>query len=77
MSSMNNEVATKKLIKDLPLSEEFIKMAEVNGFASIEAILSFPATSFLNSKGVNYHLYKELVDYLKENDMLHLLNHQC
>jgi hypothetical protein len=73
---MNNELATKKLIKELPLSEEFIEMAEVNGFANMEAILSFPAATFLKSKGVNYHLYKELVDYLKENDLLHLLNHQ-
>lgn len=63
-------------IKELPLSEEFKKMAEINGFENMEEILSFPAASFLHRQGVNYHLYKELADYLKENELLHLFKHQ-
>lgn len=63
-------------IKELPLSEEFKKMAEVNGFENMEEILSFPAASLLQKEGVNYHLYKELADYLKENELLHLFKHQ-
>ena len=73
---MDEEIATKKPIKELPLSEEFIRMAEVNGLENMEQILSFPAASFLQRKGVNYHLYKELADYLKDNNLLHLLSHQ-
>lgn len=63
-------------IKELPLSEEFKNMAEINGFENMEEILSFPAASLLQRQGVNYHLYKELADYLKENNLLHLFKHQ-
>lgn len=66
----------KKPLKELPLSEEFKNMAEINGFETIEEILSFPAASLLERQGVNYHLYKELADYLKENELLHLFKHQ-
>lgn len=73
---MDSLLPLNKPIKDLPLSEEFKKMAEVNGFENIDEILSFPAASLLQRQGVNYHLYKELADYLKENNLLHLFKHQ-
>lgn len=63
-------------IKKLLLSEEFKNMAEINGFETMKEILSFTGASFLGKQGVNYHLYKELADYLKENELLHLFKHE-
>jgi hypothetical protein len=74
---MESPLLPSKPIKELPLSEEFKKMAEINGFENMEEILSFPAEFLLQREGVNYHLYKELADYLKENDLIHLLKHKC
>lgn len=73
---MDSLLPLNKPIKELPFSEEFKKMAEINGFENMEEILSFPAASLLQRQGVNYHLYKELADYLKENNLLHLFKHQ-
>lgn len=73
---MESQLLTNKPIRELPLSEEFKKMAEINGFEKMEEVLSFPASFLLQRQGVNYHLYKELADYLKENDLLHLLKHE-
>ena len=73
---MDSLISLKQPIKELPLSEEFKKMAEVNEFENMEDILSFPAGGLLQRQGVNYHLYKELADYLKENNLLHLFRHQ-
>jgi hypothetical protein len=63
-------------IKDLPLSDAFKNMAELNGFESLEEFLSFPAIFFLQIPGASYHLYKEFADYLKERNLLHLLKHE-
>ena len=73
---MDNSIILQQPLRELPLSEEFKKMAEINGFENMEEILSFPAESLLQRQGVNYHLYKELADYLKENKLLHLFKHQ-
>jgi hypothetical protein len=51
-------------------------MAEINGFENLEEILSFSAATLLQRKVFSYHLYKELADYLKEINLLHLLKHQ-
>jgi hypothetical protein len=73
---MDNLLLPNQEIKELPLSEEFKKMAEINGLKNMEEILSLPASFFLATPEVNYHLYKELADYLKENNLLHLLKHE-
>ncbi len=73
---MDNSFLLQQSIKELPLSEDFRNMADINGFENMEKILSFPAFLFLQREGVNYHLYKELADYLKNNNLLHLLKHE-
>lgn len=73
---MDSSLILQQPLKELPLSEEFKNMAEINGFENMEEILSYPAASLLQRQGVNYHLYKELADYLKENKLLHLFKHQ-
>ncbi|WP_018615706.1 hypothetical protein [Segetibacter koreensis] len=73
---MENHLLLKKPINELPLTEEFKRTAEINGFENLEEILSFSAVSWLQREGVTYHLYKELADYLQENNLLHLLQHQ-
>jgi hypothetical protein len=73
---MGNKILSNKTIRELPLSEEFKKMAEINGFENLEEILSFSAATLLQRKVFSYHLYKELADYLKEINLLHLLKHQ-
>lgn len=74
---MDNSFLLQQSIKELPLSEDFKNMADINGFENMEDILSFPASLFLQREGVNYHLYKELADYLKNNNLLHLLKHEA
>ncbi len=73
---MDSFFSIQRPIKELQLSEEFKSMADINGFENIEEILSFPASFFLQRQGVNYHIYKELADYLKDNNLLHLLKHE-
>jgi hypothetical protein len=73
---MDSLLPLTKQIKELPLSEEFKYMAEVNGFETMEEMLSFSAVSLMQRQEFNYHVYKELADYLKENNLLHLFKHQ-
>lgn len=73
---MDNSFLLQQSIKELPLSEDFKTMADLNGFENMQKILSFPVSLFLQWEGVNYHLYKELADYLKNNNLLHLLKHE-
>lgn len=73
---MDSSFLLHQSIKELPLSEDFKNMADINGFKNMEEILSFPASLFLQREGVNYHLYKELADHLKNNNLLHLLKHE-
>ncbi len=73
---MDSLILIQQSIKELPLSEEFKNMAALNGFNNMEEIIAFPVTSFLQKQGVSYHMYKELADYLKENNILHLLKHE-
>ena len=63
-------------ISDLLLSKEFKAMAEMNGFNNIDAILLFPLTLLLKKPEFSYHIYQELVEYLKQKDLLHLLKHE-
>jgi hypothetical protein len=73
---MDNLLPLNKPIKELPLSEEFKYMAEINGFENMKEIISINATSLFQREGVNYHIYKELADYLKVNNLLHLFKQQ-
>lgn len=72
---MENLLELRRPIEELPLSKEFKYMAEINGFETMEEILSFSAASLLQKQEFSYHVYKELGDYLKENDFLYLFNH--
>lgn len=62
-----------KPITTLSLSNEFKKMAEVNGFETLDEILSFSVASLMKRPGFSMHVYLELYKLLEKEGCSELL----
>jgi hypothetical protein len=56
-------------IDSLPLSNEFKTMAQQQYFRTLEDILNWPVAVLLMHEGFSYHIYEELLKYLKNNNL--------
>ncbi len=60
-------------INNLSLSSSFKEMAEVNGFESLEEVLSFTLSSLLNKPRFTVHIYHELYIFLEKEGYIRML----
>jgi len=56
-------------IDSLSLSNEFKTMAQQQHFRTLEDILNWPVAFLLMHEGFTYHIYEELLKYLKMNNL--------
>lgn len=63
-------------VHQLPISEDFKHMAAVNGFETMDAVLSFPLTSLMHCPGFTPRVLQALTQWLQEHGLMHLLRHQ-
>lgn len=61
-------------IDSLRLSNEFRIMARQQHFRTLADILNWPVAVLLMHEGFTYHVYEELLKYLKENNLSGFVN---
>ncbi|MBS1505920.1 MAG: hypothetical protein JSS79_04670 [Bacteroidetes bacterium] len=59
------DMILQRPIAQLPLSEEFKRMAEANGFQSLNHALKFPLSELPFKKRSGYRLLAELLQFLE------------
>jgi len=64
-NNLKRPVLTEQ-IKNLPLSNECKEMAKVNGFETLEEIVSFTVASLMKRPKFSMHVYLELYKFLGE-----------
>ena len=60
-------------INHLSLSSDFKRMAEVNGFETLDEVLSFTVASLFRRSGFSIHVYHELYKFLEKEGYSDLL----
>ena len=60
-------------IKELELSEGFKKMAIQHDFRNLQDIINWPANVLLMHHDFTYHIYQELKEFLKTNELIQFL----
>jgi len=60
-------------IMQLSIKDDFKVMASVNGFDTLQQVLNFPVSVLLKREKFTMHVYYELIDVLKQNDILNSL----
>jgi hypothetical protein len=60
-------------ISELGLSETFNRIAIRHGFRNLQDILNWPVSVLLEHDGFTYHIYQELQEFLKKNELQDLL----
>jgi hypothetical protein len=73
METTNNPSILNKPLTQLGLSAEFLEMANLNRFSTLEDILKEPADALLKRSGFGYRMLKELTGLLERDGLLHLL----
>lgn len=63
-------------INELELSEAFRQMAVCHGFRNLQDIMNWPVSVLLLHNNFTYHFYQELREFLRKNELLHLLKTQ-
>ncbi|MBX2900336.1 MAG: hypothetical protein KF775_11835 [Cyclobacteriaceae bacterium] len=59
------DIVLQQPIAQLPLSEEFKRMAEANGFQSLNDVLKLPISGLPFRKRSGYRLLAELLQFLE------------
>lgn len=60
----------EKPITQIPTSEEFLAMANLNHFENLSQMLEFPVHELERLEGFNYHILDELITILKSHELL-------
>lgn len=60
-------------ITNLSLSDNFKKMAEANGFETLDEVLSFSVASLMKKPGFSMHVYLELYKFIEKEGCSELL----
>ena len=76
MQTDTHDALLQQPIGQLPLSKDFRYMADVNGFETMDALLSFPLTFLRCRPGFSPRVLQELTIWLLEHQLVHLLRHQ-
>lgn len=76
MQAETNQALLQQPIHQLLISEDFKQMAAVNGFETMDAVLSFPLTSLMHCPGFTPRVLQALTQWLQEHGLMHLLRHQ-
>jgi hypothetical protein len=70
---MQAPILLQQPISELGLSETFNRIANRHGFRNLQDILNWPVSVLLLHEGFTYHIYQELMEFLKKNELFHLL----
>lgn len=73
MHALDNKMLLRMPIAELPFTKEFRLMAETNGFTNLDEVLSLHLSSLMRKKGFTPDVQQELVEFLHEENLLHLL----
>ena len=63
-------------VHQLTISEDFKHMASMNGFETMDIVLSFPLSSLMHFPGFTPRVLQVLTLWLQEHGLVHLLRHQ-
>jgi hypothetical protein len=63
----------KESIEHLSLGEEALRFARANGFETLADLLHYRADELMRLEGFTFRGYKQLIEFLEDNDLLHLL----
>lgn len=73
MPITNLSFALNQPIKELPFTETFIHGCKLMGFDNIQEIVELTQKELAATKGFDYIWYNELLDYLRKNNLLYLV----
>lgn len=71
-NNLGSSILTEQ-INSLPLSKGFKEMAEINGFESLDEVLSFNLASLMKKPHFTMHVYHELYNFLDKEGFIELL----
>ena len=70
---MQPSTVLQQPINELELSEGFKEMAIQHDFRNLQDIINWPADVLLMHHDFTYHIYQELREFLKKNELLYQL----
>jgi len=76
MQAETIQALLQRPLHQLPLSDEVKQMAALNGFETLDAVLSFPLTTLLHRPGFTPRVQQTLTQWLLQHGLMHLLRHQ-